>query len=146
MTAPASTRKPFTTVTWEQIGTLGSSNRPGWEAQADLAAEVGPRLPHLTEETIRSMISATGNSVPVIITWETRLNFGGEIRIETTTDACVIEYMTVPRDLPGGKLDVNHLGYIRVSRSGFGGPIYLAQVREVRTFGAVRTYRDADEG
>lgn len=145
MTAPTA-RKPFTTATWATVGILGKDTRGSWEQQADLAAEVAPRLPHLTEKSVRTMVDMAGTNTPVIITWETRLSLGGRTRIETTTDACVIETMTVPSDLPGGRHDVNHLGYIRVSRMGFGGPIYLSQVREVRSFGATHEYRDADEG
>lgn len=145
MTA-STARKPFTTATWATIGILGKEARGGWGQQADLAAEVTPRLPHLTERSVRTMVDAAGTHTPVIITWETRLNLGGQVKIETITDACLIEYMTAPRDLPGGTHDVNHLGYIQVSRMGGGGPIYLKQVREVRPFGAVHEYRDADEG
>lgn len=140
-------RRPLTSVTWQQIGILGASNKPGWMAEADLAAEVLPRLPHLTEAHVRSLISAAGTLTPVVITWDRPWgeDHEGNPQVERTTDACVVEHMTVPRDLPGGMLDVDHLGYVTLHRIGFKSDVHLKHIRDVCAFGAVREYVPADQ-
>lgn len=140
-------RSPFTTVTWAQIGILSASNKPQWMAEADLVAEALPRLPHLTEQHVRSLVSSTGTLTPIVITWDQPAaeDHDGEPRVERTTDACVIEHMTVPRDLPGGTLDVRHLGYVTLHRVGFKSDVYLKDIRDVCSFGAVREYVRCDQ-
>jgi len=132
-----------TTITWDQVGMLGHDTKLSWRQQAELVRQLMPRVPHLGKDDLARLVAAAaGSRTPVILTWETPF---GEDRIERTTDACMIEYMTVPADEPGGMHDVNHVGRVHLYRCGFEGSVYLKDVRKAEVFGAIREYLDADE-
>lgn len=66
--------KPFTNVTWADFGT-SYANRAGmdrvaqyWDAQADLAHELHGLIPTLPIDSCRTLVSAIGNGLPILVT------------------------------------------------------------------------------
>lgn len=146
MTTSTETRKPLTAITWDAVGYLSATSRSqhriGWAEESDLEHELAPLLPHLDMNSVKALVTAAGKGLPVLITWDLPFTKG---RVARHTANCLIEWMSVPRDLPGGRHDVNHLGYVQAARLGFGGPIYLANIRKAEFFHAETVYLDADQ-
>src|SRR5688572_21713684 len=127
--------KMLTNITWDQVDTLDPGKNLAWDQQSDLEKQLAPLVPHLDETSVRALVTAAASGLPVMLTWEWPF---GEHRVQRITANCLIQWLTVPRDLPGqGMHDVNHIGYAQVRRLGFGGPIYLKNLRKAEFFHAV---------
>lgn len=110
------TYAPFTAVTWADypIG-LDSEHRPhGWQAESDLEHELDSLAPGLTLAMCRVLVSATGNGLPVVLTWGNK----------TTT--VQITRLHPPQGTQPGRARVRYWG-------GFDHDVYLDDIATVTT-------------
>ena len=121
---PASTpRKPFTDITWAQLGTqmayltpqYPTDHRLSWTHNADLAHELRDRHPNITDAMARSLVMSATSGLPIVMKWA---NSDGD----TTETVVIVDYM--------GR-DMLHVRYV-----GFAHPVYVDRISEAHAFEA----------
>lgn len=134
MTDTAAARKPLTDASWDDHRRTGITPdlALGWEREADLGHALADMMPNLSVPQARLLIGAVRGGLPVILTWDTYLP--GLDQVERTETAVIVTQVFAPTG-------PHFPGQARVSYWGFGHPVYLDRIVDVRTYDAVRTYR-----
>lgn len=128
--APARS-KPLSDKTWADFPqAISPRTEVSWPVQSDLAEEL-TRMDghtHLRYQEWRLLLSAAVSGLPVVVTFDTRINrSGGDHKIERKTRTMVVRWLTGPSlDDPKG-LPVR----IRAAYSGFGHELRVTDIREV---------------
>lgn len=134
--------KIFTDVRLDDYQSIGLTKRSldgiGWEAECDLAYELAERTT-LTVPQARVLMESVRSSLPVELTWETKIGSRYEgYTIETTTTQVIVEYVFAPWNV---RFNPSNPGTVRIRYSGFGHDVYTTQIVDAKSPKAVRTYR-----
>lgn len=136
-------RRRLTSKTWADYGQtgIGPNTRHGWEVNADLAYELAERT-HLTVEQCRTLIGlSTHGGLPIVITWERRMNAELAGQIETRSTTVLVDQIFPPSETNPSAMP----GMVHVRYCGFSHPIYMNEIVDVQNVVSTTTYRDADE-
>lgn len=142
MTETTAARKPFTSVTWEDVRQVDHRSTLHWDAQSDLAHELADRTA-LTYEQARELIAAAQSGLPLVVTWDTALR--GELagRIERRTVTAVVTYLNPPPAEEARRASYPGQAYLR--HCGFAHPIYLNQIRAAHVPESTTEFFDAPD-
>lgn len=141
-------RKPLTDKTWADFRSLGLlprkhhdscySFRLGWEVECDLGYELAG-MSHLSVEQARLLVELCAGGLPVVLSWEHRIGNRYEgWRVERRSTTVIVEGINAPAADPKHRDAAP--GMVRVKYCGFGHPIYLNEITDVRNVESTYEY------